>query len=456
MASPLEYLLGPTLKGKGGTDVATSSLNAAYVGIYFSAHWCPPCRGFTPELAKFYNANAKAKDLEIVFASSDKDQAAFDEYFAEMPWLALPYGDRALKDKLSKKYGVSGIPTLVIVDAKTGELVTKKARGNVSKDPKAEHFPWKPKSFAEIMDESNVVLKDGSTVAASDAAQGKGVLALYFSASWCPPCRSFTPKLAKWVEEHKPAEVEVFFISADRDEASFKDYHKKMPFPAFEFAGSAKDELGDMFDVGGYPTLLFVDAATGKVIHEDGRSRVEAEPAGYPWPPKPVEDLDVGLGSINDGKIALLLLDKVGDDAAVKQVEAFEAFEAVAKEEFAAAAAVATPADAGGNKDECAVAGKEVEVKAAGDADADEAESSIKFTVARAADDMAPRLRQFFGLDNDADGTMRLIVTDIPSRSKYVHAGALSAEAVRSFIGEVKAGTAHKVDLKAAPKAAAL
>ena len=25
-----------------------------FVGFYFSAHWCPPCRGFTPVLKDFY------------------------------------------------------------------------------------------------------------------------------------------------------------------------------------------------------------------------------------------------------------------------------------------------------------------------------------------------------------------------------------------------------------------
>ena len=33
-----------------------------------------------------------------------------------MPWLALPYADREKKGALSKKFKVSGIPTLVILD----------------------------------------------------------------------------------------------------------------------------------------------------------------------------------------------------------------------------------------------------------------------------------------------------------------------------------------------------
>jgi nucleoredoxin len=29
--------------------------------------------------------------LDIVFVSCDRDQSAFDEYFKEMPWKALPF-----------------------------------------------------------------------------------------------------------------------------------------------------------------------------------------------------------------------------------------------------------------------------------------------------------------------------------------------------------------------------
>lgn len=33
------------------------------------------------------------------------------------------------------------------------------------------------------------------------AMKGKKALALYFSAHWCPPCRGFTPQLAKWYSQ---------------------------------------------------------------------------------------------------------------------------------------------------------------------------------------------------------------------------------------------------------------
>ena len=50
---------------QGGNDLA-----GWVVGLYFSAHWCPPCRGFTPQLANYYASNLKAKGLEIVGKAS--------------------------------------------------------------------------------------------------------------------------------------------------------------------------------------------------------------------------------------------------------------------------------------------------------------------------------------------------------------------------------------------------
>jgi len=49
----MEALLGGTLLKKGCEEVNTADAlkGKRAVGLYFSAHWCPPCRGFTPKLA---------------------------------------------------------------------------------------------------------------------------------------------------------------------------------------------------------------------------------------------------------------------------------------------------------------------------------------------------------------------------------------------------------------------
>ena len=78
------------------TDVPVSSLKGEdkVLGLFFSAHWCPPCRVFTPNLTDWYTRlrEGVAKDkLEIVYISLDKDEKTFDEYYDTMPWLALPY-----------------------------------------------------------------------------------------------------------------------------------------------------------------------------------------------------------------------------------------------------------------------------------------------------------------------------------------------------------------------------
>ncbi|KAH7971359.1 hypothetical protein HPB49_022487 [Dermacentor silvarum] len=58
--------------------------------------------------------------------------------------------------------------------------------------------------------------KDGSQHAADDVLSETRVLALYFSASWCPACRMFTPVLAEAYRQTKNHKVEVVFVSWDR------------------------------------------------------------------------------------------------------------------------------------------------------------------------------------------------------------------------------------------------
>jgi len=139
-------LLGPEGSKKKGSD-----LSGTVFGIYFSAHWCPPCRGLTPQLAEWYKTSLKQKGFEIVFVSSDKNEEQFKDYFGEQPWLALDYNERTLKEKLSRHFGVSGIPSFVIID-KDGSVITKDGRAAVSNDPTGDEFPWYPKPVANLKD----------------------------------------------------------------------------------------------------------------------------------------------------------------------------------------------------------------------------------------------------------------------------------------------------------------
>jgi nucleoredoxin len=88
------------------------------IGLYFSAHWCGPCRKFTPQLVDYYNRVAPAHpEFEIVFVSSDRSRFAWETYIREtkMPWLAIDY-DQLTDMAGVKALGGDGIPSLLVVD----------------------------------------------------------------------------------------------------------------------------------------------------------------------------------------------------------------------------------------------------------------------------------------------------------------------------------------------------
>lgn len=128
----LEAFLGNSLIKNDGTHIKTGDLSSEHggiIGLYFSAHWCPPCRGFTPKLSSVYNEiKSLGNNFEIVFVSWDRDEDAFKSYHGEMPWLAIPFDSAKEKDGCTEKFKVEGIPSLVLLDAATGDIVKSNGR----------------------------------------------------------------------------------------------------------------------------------------------------------------------------------------------------------------------------------------------------------------------------------------------------------------------------------------
>jgi len=219
-----------------------------------------------------------------------------------MPWTALPFADREKKQEVSSKFKVQGIPTLIFLDASTGEVKNKNGREIVSNDPEGNNFPWTPKSFQEIMGANGgkLVDKSGAEFDYSATTAGK-VKGLYFSAHWCPPCRSFTPTFAKAYEAITGAgkDFEVIFCSGDRDQEAFKEYLNDMPWKALPFKDSREKELSALFEVSGIPHLVILDE-NDKVITDNGRSAVGADPQGenFPWHPQPLEELSESTAQV--------------------------------------------------------------------------------------------------------------------------------------------------------------
>ena len=126
-------MFGTQLRKSSGSSVSSSTLEGKVVGIYFSAHWCGPCRQFTPVLVDTYKRlKSQGKPFEIVFVSSDNSEADMYKYMNEagMPWYAVPWKG-SIANNLKSKYGVRGIPTLIVVD-QDGKTISTSARSQVA------------------------------------------------------------------------------------------------------------------------------------------------------------------------------------------------------------------------------------------------------------------------------------------------------------------------------------
>jgi len=142
----LASILPAKLEDASGKEVDLATLKGKTVGLYFSAHWCPPCRAFTPSLVKFRDKHAE-ENFEIVFVSLDHSSSDKATYIreAEMKWLSVPGARSKEARDLAERFQVKGIPTLIILSP-DGSVVTQNGREEVMISADTALRTWKEKA----------------------------------------------------------------------------------------------------------------------------------------------------------------------------------------------------------------------------------------------------------------------------------------------------------------------
>ena len=88
--------------------------------------------------------------------------------------------------KLSRKFGVHGVPRLVLLDGETGRVITRDGFERLTQDTTGVGFPWRRKPIHDVI--KGTLLQPGQDTAkeitAKSALEGKSVIGFYFSAHW--------------------------------------------------------------------------------------------------------------------------------------------------------------------------------------------------------------------------------------------------------------------------------
>ncbi|XP_058078668.1 uncharacterized protein LOC131226997 [Magnolia sinica] len=301
-----------------GNKVPVSDLEGKLVGLYFSLNSHKSCREFTSNLVEIYGKlKERGENFEVVMISLDDEEQSFKEGFQSMPWLALPFKDKSC-DKLIRYFELRKLPTLVIIGTDGKTLNPNVVE--VVEEHGIQAFPFtaeKMAEFAEIEkarlelqtlesilvsgDRDFVIGKDDVKVPVADLV-GKHIL-LYFSAQWCPPCRSFLPKLIKAYHEIKAKDdaFEVIFISSDKDQASFDRFFLEMPWLALSFGDERKKSLDRTFKIDGIPSLIAI-GPTGKTITKEARDLITIHgPEAYPFTEEHLKAMEARIEEMAKG-----------------------------------------------------------------------------------------------------------------------------------------------------------
>ncbi|CAK4620911.1 hypothetical protein LEN26_020711 [Aphanomyces euteiches] len=282
------------------TDVLTDK----YVLLYFCYDDHNTCEFITDMFLPYYEKmQKKGANFEIVLISSDEDEDWFNEHYATLPWLALPYAERDTFQSLVERFQVNDMPTAILLDPQ-GQIVLEQAALHIRADPEGLFCPYHKRSLCEILG-NEFIYRDGKTVDGS-VFRGK-YLGLFFGASWygtngrldARPVIDNAVETAR-VQGH---EIEILFCSEEFDHDELMPYFQTMPWlmhPA-DIALYCSLELEDFF----CPDKPFTSQFDLKkfvlldrdlqVVNRNAYASIVANVEAFPWRPVPVADISDGI-----------------------------------------------------------------------------------------------------------------------------------------------------------------
>ena len=132
-----------TLASRAGGQVSLADLKGQVVMINFWASWCGPCRQEFPALDQIY-AKYKPMGFTLVAINVESEKADAERFLSKTPASFPILFDP--DNKVSGNYGVSAMPTTVLVDR----------QGRV----RWQHRAYKPGDEAKYIEQIRAVLRE--------------------------------------------------------------------------------------------------------------------------------------------------------------------------------------------------------------------------------------------------------------------------------------------------------
>ena len=218
-----------------------------FVALYFCGSQSSSCEAFTARLMEIYHAvRWQGGSFEVVQVCGDESRKACMSSLASVPWLAVPFDHQAVATMLFRRFRVSSMPTMVMLN-EHGKVINSETISTIvaatSVAAARDAFPWGAPTLTEVLNGKYSCCNDyGFTERSWEDLQKVEAIGFLCVASWNPASAALQKALKQCYTKVNRAEFgqgkrfEVVLVSADHDEAGFKVSREGAPWLTVPFS----------------------------------------------------------------------------------------------------------------------------------------------------------------------------------------------------------------------------